>query len=187
MSIIEILIIAVSVSMDAFAVSICKGFSIKKTTIKQMITVGLYFGVFQAIMPLIGFFLGFRFKNFVMSIDHWIAFFLLSFLGVNMIREAKKAMCSINPSIDMKTMFPLAIATSIDALTIGITFSMLDVNIYKAITIIGFTTFLFSSFGVKAGSILGSKSGNYAQRFGGFALIFLGIKILIQHLGLISF
>ena len=181
MNIIDILFIGLGLSMDAFAVSVCKGLAMKKMDVKKALVCSLYFGVFQALMPLIGFLLGSGFKNVVSSIDHWIAFVLLGIIGINMIKEAK--FCEVvNDAMDVKTMLTLAVATSIDALAIGVTFAFLKVSIIPAITIIGVTTFVCCFVGVKLGSIFGEKLKTKAEIVGGTVLIFMGTKILIEHL-----
>ena len=186
MGIIEILLTSVGLSMDAFAVAICKGLSMKKFSIKNGLIVGLYFGLFQGLMPLIGYFLGSFFEELIVSIDHWVAFVLLGIIGFNMIKEAlsKDYECS-NDRIDLNTMLPLAIATSIDALAIGITLAFLKVNIFIAILSIGIITFFMSFMGVWIGNKFGAKYEKKAQVFGGIILIFLGIKILLEHLNII--
>ena len=167
--------------MDAFAVSICKGLAMKKMDIKKALVCSLYFGVFQALMPLIGFLLGSGFKNVVSSIDHWIAFVLLGIIGINMIKEAKS--CDVvNDSMDVKTMLTLAVATSIDALAIGVTFAFLKVSIIPAVSIIGLITFVCCFIGVKLGSAFGEKLKSKAEIMGGVMLILIGTKILIEHL-----
>lgn len=183
MSWIELFLVAVGLSMDAFAVSICKGLSMQKMKWKHAIIIGLYFGIFQAGMPLIGYFLGVQFENKITSIDHWIAFILLGLIGVNMIREA------LNPdeeekndSIGFKVMFGLAVATSIDALAVGVTLAFLKTKIILAVLFIGITTFIISMLGVKIGNVFGTKYKTKAELFGGILLIFMGIKILIEHL-----
>ena len=187
MGILEIVLIAVSLAMDAFAVSVCKGLSMKKMSWKKAIIVGLYFGVFQAFMPLIGFLLGISFESFVNQIDHWIAFILLSLIGINMLKEAfskKEEECDDN--IGFKTMLVLAIATSIDALAVGITFAFLRVNIVFAVLVIGILTFLISLIGVKIGNKFGDKYEKKAEIAGGIILILMGLKILLEHLGIIG-
>jgi putative Mn2+ efflux pump MntP len=186
MGIIEILLLGVSLSMDAFAVSICKGLSMKKLNWKKAIIIGLYFGVFQALMPVIGYFLGTTFQSLVTSIDHWIAFVLLVLIGGNMIREAisEDESQNCNDNVDFKTMIVLAIATSIDALAVGITFAFLDVNVPIAVSLIGITTFIISLIGVKIGNKFGNKYENKAQVAGGVILILIGLKILLEHLGI---
>lgn len=183
MSIWELFIIAVGLSMDAFAVSICKGLSVKKLKPKHATITGLYFGGFQFAMPLIGYFLGIQFKQLIISIDHWIAFVLLGFIGGNMIREAlSKEEDELNDSFDIKTMTPLAIATSIDALAVGVTFACLDVSIVPAVSFIGVTTFILSAIGLKIGNVFGAKYKSKAELAGGIVLVLMGIKILVEHL-----
>lgn len=183
MSIWELFIIAVGLSMDAFAVSICKGLSVKKLKPKHAAITGLYFGGFQFAMPLIGYFLGIQFKQLIISIDHWIAFVLLGFIGGNMIREAlSKEEDELNDSFDIKTMTPLAIATSIDALAVGVTFACLDVSIVPAVSFIGVTTFILSAIGLKIGNVFGAKYKSKAELAGGIVLVLMGIKILVEHL-----
>ena len=228
MSLIELFILAVGLSMDAFAVSICKGLSLRTVSLKECSKVGLYFGGFQAGMPLIGFILGVQFKDYITSIDHWIAFVLLALIGANMIKEAlsdddeeeeseirnlKRGpeegtigvysldSCSISPTgqvalsrekdsvmkdiLGFKTMFLLAIATSIDALAMGVTFAFLNVKIVPAISFIGIVTFTCSAIGVKIGNVFGLKYKSKAEIVGGVILILLGCKILVEHLGII--
>ena len=181
MNIFDILFIGAGLSMDAFAVSVCKGLATKKMDIRKALICGLYFGVFQALMPLIGYMLGSNFQNVVSSIDHWIAFVLLGIIGINMIKEAK--VCeAVNNSMDVKTMVTLAIATSIDALAIGVTFAFLKVKIVSAISIIGAITFVCCVTGFKLGSIFGEKLKAKAEIIGGTVLILIGTKILIEHL-----
>ena len=181
MSIYDILFIGLGLSMDAFAVSVCKGLAMKKMDAKKALICGLYFGVFQALMLLIGYLLGSGFKNVVSVIDHWIAFVLLGIIGINMIKEAKS--CDVvNDAMDVKTMVTLSVATSIDALAIGVTFAFLKVKIIPAISIIGAITFGCCFFGGKLGSIFGEKLKTKAEIAGGFVLILIGTKILIEHL-----
>lgn len=183
MGILEISLIGVGLAMDAFAVSICKGLSMKKIDIKKTIIIALYFGFFQAIMPLIGHFLGSRFEVVIDKLDHWIAFGLLSITGGNMIYESvNEEYQDINDSTDFKTMIILAISTSIDALTVGITFSFFYINLFLAISIIGIITFILSLIGVKIGNKFGTKLKNKAEFIGGSVLIIIGLKILIAHL-----
>lgn len=184
MSILEIIFTALGLAMDAFAVSICKGLSLKKVSFKNAILVGTYFGLFQGLMPLIGYFLGFKMKDAIMSIDHWIAFILLGIIGLNMILDTFKKE-SIDDNLEFKTMIILAIATSIDALAIGITFAFLEVNIYFAVTLTAIITFIISALGVKIGNIFGNKYSSKAEIFGGIVLILMGIKILLEHLYII--
>lgn len=183
MGIIEILLISISLAMDAFAVSICKGVSMKKMNWKKAIIIGLYFGGFQMLMPIIGYMLGKGFENVVANIDHWIAFILLAGIGANMIKEAfSDESDKVNDNIDVKTMILLAIATSIDALAVGITFAFLKVNLILAISLIGIVAFTLSVIGTKIGNRFGDKYGNKACLVGGVILILMGIKILIEHL-----
>lgn len=183
MGLVELIILSVGLAMDAFAVSICKGLAMKKMKWKNAIIIGLYFGIFQAIMPLIGYLLGVSFQSAITSIDHWVAFVLLVGIGANMIREAiSKEKEEANDSIKIKDMLILAIATSIDALAIGITFAFLEVNITLAVSLIGIITFIISVIGVKIGNIFGDKYERKAELAGGIILIGLGIKILIEHL-----
>ncbi len=186
LKLIDIILLGVSLAMDATAVSICKGLSMKKLDKEKAITIALYFGTFQAIMPIIGYLLGISFKEVVESIDHWIAFFLLAVIGINMIRESlSKESESLNDLIDFKTMTPLAIATSIDALAVGITFAFLRVNIIEAVTIIGIITIFLSMIGVFIGNEFGNKYGKIAETVGGIVLISIGLKILLEHLNII--
>lgn len=182
MSLAELFVIGIGLSMDAFAVSICKGLSVGKIKLKHMILAGLWFGGFQALMPLIGFFLGSAFEQYVVNIDHWVAFILLAIIGGNMIKESREKSDEQNASFSFLTMLILAVATSIDALAVGITFAFLQVSILKAITVIGCTTFIFSVMGIKVGSIFGTKYKSKAELFGGVVLIGMGLKILIEHL-----
>lgn len=185
----ELLLLAVGLSMDAFAVSVCKGLAMKKADIKGMATCGVWFGGFQALMPLIGFFLGTMFAEAIVAIDHWVAFGLLGIIGVNMLREAFRADEEEDHSADLsvKTMFTMAVATSIDALAVGISLAMAgNVNIWVAIALIGVTTCVLSGIGVKVGSIFGDKFEKKAQIAGGVILILLGTKILLEHLGVIA-
>ena len=186
MDILELFIIAVGLSMDAFAVSICKGLSVEKLSPKHMIITGLYFGGFQAGMPLIGWALGVGFSGLITEIDHWIAFALLAIIGGNMIREAlkKEEEEELNDSFTFKVMLPLAVATSIDALAVGVTFAFLQVNIIAAVCLIGATTFGFSCAGIKIGNIFGTKYKSKAELVGGIVLVLMGIKILLEHLGI---
>lgn len=186
MGILEIFLIGVGLSMDAFAVSVCKGLSMKKLDWKKAIIIALYFGVFQAVMPVIGYFLGTTFENLVTQIDHWIAFILLGIIGANMIKEALgKESENSNDKVDFKTMIVLAIATSIDALAVGITFAFLKTEILSAVTMIGIITFILSLIGVKIGNKFGDKYEKKAEFLGGVILILIGVKILIEHLGII--
>ena len=184
MGLIELFLIAVGLSMDAFAVSVCKGLAMPKCTFKKAAIVGLWFGGFQALMPAIGYVLGAQFQETIASIDHWIAFVLLALIGGNMIHEAlDNDEEEADASLDVKTMFLLAVATSIDALAIGITFAFLKVNIIPAVCFIGIVTFIISFAGVKIGNIFGARYKNKAEIVGGVILILLGLKILLEHLG----
>lgn len=185
MSIWELFILSVGLSMDAFAVSICKGLSLRKIKLKHMCLAGIWFGGFQALMPLIGYFLGSFFSDLVAKYAHWIAFALLLFLGAKMIKEALGGEEQLNPSMDAKSMFLLAVATSIDALAVGVTFAFLQITILLAVTFIGIITFLLSAIGVKIGSIFGAKYSSKAQFCGGAILILIGIKILLDGLSII--
>ena len=189
MSFVEILLIGIGLSMDAFSVSICKGLTTKQFSWKMALTCGLWFGFFQALMPLIGYFLGEQFEEYITAVDHWIAFGLLFLIGANMIREAvsRKEDEPADSSLGFKTMLLLAIATSIDALAVGISFACIQVKIWSSILIIGVTTFLFSIIGVKIGNVFGSKFEKSAGIIGGIILILIGLKILLEHLGIISF
>lgn len=186
MGIVELFILAIGVSMDAFAVSICKGLSMKKTNVKAMATCGIWFGGFQALMPLIGFILGSLFASAIQAIDHWVAFALLAFIGISMIKDAYGEEEECDADFSFKTMFTMALATSIDALAIGISLAMVgNVNIILAVILIGITTGILSAIGVKIGGIFGNKFEKKAQIAGGIILIILGIKILLEHLGIL--
>ena len=184
----ELLLMGVGLAMDAFAVSICKGLAMRKVNKKQCFIIALFFGGFQAIMPLIGWFLGSQFADKISSIDHWIAFILLAYIGGKMMVEAIREknepveVEEMDPALDIKELFILAIATSIDALAVGITFSFLEVNIVEAITIIGVVTFIISAAGVFVGNIFGNKYKTKAEFAGGLILVLLGIKILLDHM-----
>ena len=187
MDLIELFLIAVGLSMDAFAVSVCKGLAMPKCTFKKAAIVGLWFGGFQALMPAIGYILGAQFQETIASIDHWIAFVLLALIGGNMIHEAlDNDEEEADASLDVKTMFLLAVATSIDALAIGITFAFLKVNIIPAVCFIGIVTFIISFAGVKIGNVFGARYKNKAEIVGGIILILLGLKILLEHLGFLG-
>ncbi len=178
----EILILAAGLSMDAFAVSICKGLSVKRLKPRHCVISGLYFGGFQAGMPLLGWLLGKQFETLIKSVDHWIAFALLCIIGANMIREAFGDPDELNALFSPRAMLPLAVATSIDALAVGVTFAFLNVDILSSVLMIGCTTFLFSAAGVKIGHSFGIKFKSKAELLGGIVLIAIGIKILIEHL-----
>lgn len=183
MALTEIIILSIGLSMDAFAVAMCKGLSMKRMSWKKAIIIALYFGIFQAIMPLIGYVLGIKFQQSIVNIDHWIAFILLTIIGINMIKEIwNEAENDNNDNIDFKNMIVLAIATSIDALAIGITFAFLKCNIVFSVTCIGTITFILSLIGVKIGNLFGVKYEKEAQLVGGLILILLGLKILLEHL-----
>ena len=185
MSLIEIILIALSLSMDAFAVSICKGLSVYKMKPKYALIAGAYFGIFQALMPVVGFFLGKQFESLITSIDHWIAFALLVIIGINMIRESRKESEEVNSSFSFKAMLPMAVATSIDALAVGITFAFLNADITLSAVIIGVITFVVSAAGVKIGNVFGSRFKSKAELAGGIVLVLMGLKILLEHLGII--
>ena len=187
MNIFELFILAIGLSMDAFAVSVCKGLAMPKCTFKKAAIVGLWFGGFQALMPAIGYILGAQFQEAIASIDHWIAFVLLALIGGNMIHEAlDNDEEEADASLDVKTMFLLAVATSIDALAIGITFAFLKVSIIPAVCFIGIVTFIISFAGVKIGNVFGARYKNKAEIVGGVILILLGMKILLEHLGFLG-
>ena len=181
MNLLDLFVIAVGLSMDAFAVSIAKGLSLKKYALKYSLLAGLYFGIFQALMPLIGFFLGAHFQKRIQAFDHWIAFILLFIIGINMFKESFKKEKSENSDFSFRKMFALGIATSIDALALGVSFACLQVQILFAALVIGLTTFTFSGSGVFLAASLKLKIGHIATRFGGILLIILGVKILIEH------
>lgn len=168
--------------MDAFAVSVCKGLSVQKVKPKHYLIVAAYFGGFQALMPLLGYLLGVRFEAMVANVDHWIAFVLLGLIGANMVRESRAGEEKLDDSFTVSTMLILAVATSIDALAIGVTFAFLGVNIVEAIILIGITTGIISGVGLKIGNVFGSRYKSRAEMAGGIVLILMGIKILVQHL-----
>ena len=187
----ELLLLALGVSMDAFAVSICKGLAMKKAGLKEGLTCGVWFGGFQAIMPLIGFFLGTLFAEAIQAVDHWVASILLGFIGVNMLKEAFDKDCDCceehNADLSVKTMFVMAVATSIDALAVGISLAMAgNVDIFTAVILIGLFTCGMSAVGVKIGNVFGSRFEKKAQLAGGLILILLGLKILLEHLGILA-
>ena len=191
MGFVELLLLAVGLSMDAFAVSICKGLSMKKATLKAQAVCGVWFGGFQALMPLIGYFLGTLFAEAIEAFDHWVAFLLLAVIGVNMLKEAfskeEEGSGEENADLAPKTMLVMAIATSIDALAVGISLAMAgNVNIFLAVALIGVVTFLMSAMGVKIGNVFGSRYEKTAQAAGGIILILLGVKILLEHLGVLG-
>ena len=192
----ELFLLAIGVSMDAFAVSICKGLAMKKASLSGMVTVGGWFGGFQALMPQIGFYLGTLFAAAIEAIDHWVAFGLLGIIGFNMLKEAFDRTCGLedcgcedehNADLGVKTMFVMAVATSIDALAVGISLAMAGgVNIWLSIALIGLTTFTTSAIGVKIGSLFGAAFEKKAQLAGGVILILIGVRILLEHLGVIA-
>jgi len=192
MGFLEIFMIGIGLSMDAFAVSVCKGLNMKKINKSYTALIGLFFGGFQAFMPLAGWLLGRQFESYITSFDHWIAFGLLGFIGGKMFIESFKDDEDDNKSDsadkpDFKGLTILAVATSIDALAVGITFAFLSVNIFSSVTIIGITTFILSVIGVIIGNRFGSKFQNKAETIGGIILILIGLKILLEHLGILSF
>lgn len=190
---VTLLLMGVGLSMDAFAVSICKGLAMRRVNKKQCFVIALFFGVFQALMPLIGWFLGSQFEQYITSIDHWIAFILLCFIGGKMILEAvrekdeKDEVEQMDPPLDLKELFVMAVATSIDALAVGITFAFLDIPILEAILVIGITTFIICVIGVYVGNFFGSRYKRKATLAGGVILVLLGVKILLEHLGILPF
>lgn len=186
MDLLTLFTLAVGLSMDAFAVSICKGLAMERVTKKSIVIIGLWFGGFQALMPFIGYLLGSRFSDSISSVDHWIAFILLFLIGANMVKEAlsKEEECQ-SGAVDVKTMFVLAVATSIDALAAGITFAFLKVNVAAAVSFIGVITFILSMAGVRVGNVFGEKYKSKAELAGGIILILLGVKILIEHTGIL--
>lgn len=189
MSLWDLFVIAVALSMDAFAVSICKGLSVCRLGKKHMLSAGLWFGAFQGLMPLAGYLLGVRFQELITSIDHWIAFVLLGFIGFNMVREALDSegdACDCNDSFAFREMLTLAIATSIDALAVGVTFAFLQVDIVPAVSFIGVITFVLSMVGIKIGNVFGARYKKKAELFGGVVLIGMGLKILLEHLGFLG-
>ena len=186
MSILDLFILAVGLSMDAFAVSVCKGLSLGKIKPKHMCIAGAWFGGFQALMPLIGYFLGSFFAEMIEKYDHWVAFVLLAIIGGNMIKESFGKDEKVDSSMDVKSMLLLAIATSIDALAVGVTFAFLQVQIVSAVSFIGVITFIFSAVGVKIGSLFGTKYKTKAELFGGIVLVLIGIKILLEGIGVLG-
>ena len=182
MSIIELFVIAVGVSMDAFAVSICKGLSVKTLKGTHLASVAFWFGGFQALMPLIGYFLGVRFADMVSNVDHWIAFALLGIIGFNMVKESfSRETCELSPDFSFKTMLAMAVATSIDALAVGVSLAFLKVDIWVAVSLIGITTAAFSGLGLFVGNIFGCRYKSKAELAGGLILIAIGLKILLEH------
>ena len=182
----ELFLIAVGLSMDACAVSICKGLATGQVRPRHAVTAGIYFGGFQALMPLMGYLLGVRFQSMIVAFDHWIAFVLLGFIGFNMIRESREEAECMDCSFGFRAMLPLAVATSIDALAVGVSFAFLKVNIMAAVVFIGCVTFVFSAAGVKIGSVFGARYKSKAELLGGVVLILMGTKILLEHLGVLG-
>lgn len=185
MGVVELLLLAVGLSMDAFAVSVCKGLAAGRPKAWQMVVAGLWFGGFQALMPLLGFLLGSTFQQYIQSIDHWIAFLLLGFIGANMIRESRGEEEGQSASFHWKAMLLMAVATSIDALAVGVTFAFLRVNVLLAVSAIGLTTFLLSAIGVRVGGVFGERWRGRAELCGGVILVLLGLNILLEHLGIL--
>ena len=186
MSLTELFIIAVGLSMDAFAVSVCKGLSVQRLKLGHALTCGVYFGGFQGLMPALGYLLGSQFQSVIVKVDHWIAFLLLSIIGINMVRESREESEDVDCSFSFRSMLPLALATSIDALAVGVTFAFLQVDILPAITFIGLTTFLLSAAGVQVGALFGARFRGKAELAGGLILMLMGIKILLEHLGILG-
>ena len=190
MSFVEIFLIGIGLSMDAFAVSICQGLSMKKLNWRHAGVIALFFGGFQAMMPLLGWFLGSQFASYIQQFDHWVAFVLLAIIGFNMLREAlsddedEEEECGCGEKLDLKRLFLMAVATSIDALAVGVTFAFLEVTVLPAVSIIGCTTFCLSLVGVAVGNYFGARFKKSAEISGGAILILLGLKILLEHLGL---
>jgi len=181
----ELMVVAVGVSMDAFAIAICKGLSVGKVEKKHLLSAGLWFGGAQALMPLLGYLLGNSFRMVIESVDHWLSFVLLAMIGANMIRESRGEAKTLDASFSAKAMFPLAIADSIDALAVGVTFAFWEVNIVPAVLLIGITTFLFSVAGIKIGNKFGARYKSRAEFAGGLILIVMGLLILLEHTGVI--
>lgn len=193
MSLLELFVLAVGLAMDAFAVSICKGLCVKKAGVREGCIAGVYFGGFQALMPLIGYILGVQFKEYITAVDHWIAFVLLGLIGINMVKEAREQdaetseVCPVGEDpFAPKSMLPMAVATSIDALAVGVTLAFLNVQILPAITFIGVVTFVISAAGIKIGNIFGTRYKSKAEFVGGMILICMGIKILLEHTGIMG-
>ena len=186
MSLFDLFILAVGLSMDATAVAICKGLSVQKLKPRHAVITGLYFGGFQAAMPLIGFLLGRQFQSYIESVDHWIAFVLLGLIGANMIKESFGEAEEVNCSFCPKAMLPMAVATSIDALAVGVTFAFLKVDIVPAVSFIGVITFALSAVGVYIGHLFGAKFKSKAELTGGIVLVLMGTRILLEHLGVLD-
>ena len=186
MTFFELFLIGIGLSMDAFAVSICKGLSMQKIDKKYTLCIGLFFGGFQALMPLTGYLLGNQFSGYIERFDHWIAFVLLGVIGVNMILESRHPAEEQTPDFGVKTMLTMAVATSIDALAVGISFAFLQVDIVPAVSFIGAVTFILSAVGVKIGNVFGAKYKSKAELVGGIILVAMGVKILLEHLGVLG-
>ena len=191
MSFLELFLIGVGLSMDAFAVAICQGLCMKKLNWRYAAIIALFFGGFQALMPFIGWLLGSQFAGYIQNIDHWVAFVLLALIGGNMVREAlspeeEETACAVDQKLDYKQLFLMAVATSIDALAVGVTFAFLEVQIVPAISFIGVITFLISAVGIKIGNIFGVRYKSKAELAGGIILVCMGIKILLEHLGILG-
>lgn len=182
----ELFLLAVGLAMDAFAVSVCKGLALSRVDMKKALAAGLWFGGFQALMPLLGYLLGSRFASYIADFDHWIAFVLLALIGGNMIRESFGDEEEADASFGVRAMLPLALATSIDALAVGLTFAFLSVRVLPAVTLIGVVTLIISMIGVKLGNLFGARFRGKAEFAGGLILILLGVKILLQHLGILG-
>lgn len=189
MGFLELFMIAIGLSMDAFAVSLCKGLGMRRLSYRHVVIIAAFFGGFQAAMPLFGWFLGRQFEQYITSVDHWIAFVLLSFIGVKMLREAirdgNECLAAYEERLHLRELFVLAVATSIDALAVGITFAFLKVSILPSVTLIGVTTFALSAAGAVVGHRFGARFKNKAEIAGGVILILIGTKILLEHLGII--
>ena len=183
MTLAELFLLAMGLAMDAFAVSICKGLALPRIKIRQALVVGLWFGGFQALMPLLGYALGSRFAAYIADFDHWIAFILLALIGGNMIRGSRGGADAVDASLSFRAMLPLAVATSIDALAVGVTFAFLAVRVLPAVCLIGAVTLVLSMLGVKLGNLFGARYRAKAELLGGVILILLGLKILLEHLG----
>ena len=182
----ELFLTAVALSMDAFAVSVSKGLAMQKVTFKKALIVGVWFGGFQALMPAVGYLLGRQFEQYITAVDHWIAFVLLGVIGVNMILESRHPAEEQTPDFGVKTMLTMAVATSIDALAVGISFAFLQVDIVPAVSFIGAVTFILSAVGVKIGNVFGAKYKSKAELVGGIILVAMGVKILLEHLGVLG-
>ena len=183
----ELFILSFGLAMDAFAVAVCKGLALPRIRLRQSLLVGAWFGGFQALMPLLGYALGYRFASYIERVDHWVAFVLLLLIGVNMIRESRQGgEEAADPSLGVRAMLPLAVATSIDALAVGVTFAFLNVAILPAICCIGLVTWIWSMLGFKLGNLFGARWRSPAELTGGVILILLGLKILLQHLGILG-